>query len=218
MTDYDGETPLGSTAWGTWGDPHYNEEQNRLFYPTHRVASQVICWDFASGSCGENVKVISPTAQAQDYGFYSEGNCVFGLGHTANFYAFKADDPSQPCDTSSTSTWLSPCNCGGEEFWGTLEFDVNESQFEEFFIEIRDDQDNRVFPPSPLGVEPETPPHDLLTEGSIINLADYPVVGIDPQLQVLVTVKSRPGIDPWAEGEGSQTFTVNIVRTPRLTD
>lgn len=216
VDDNDGDSDSGT--WGTWGDPHYNEEQNRLFYPTHRVASEVICWDFDSGSCGENVKVISAYTDAQDYGFISEGNCVFGLGHTANFYAFKADQPDQPCDTSSTSTWLQPCNCGGEQFWGSLEFDVTESQFEEFFIEIRDENDMRVYPPSALTGADETPPHDLLTEGSVINLSDYPVVGDNPQLQVLVTVKSFPGIDPWAEGEGSQTFTVEISRSPRLTD
>jgi len=217
VTDFDGDSPLRSRTWGTWGDPHYNEEQNRVFYPTHRIASTVICWDFATGSCGENVKVISPISQAQDYGFISEGNCVFGLGHTANFYAFKADAPTQPCDTSSTSTWLDPCNCGGDEFWGTLEFDVTESQFEEFFIEIRDENDVRVYPASPPGVEPETAPHDLLVDGSTIDLRDYPVFNENSRLEVLVTVKSFPGIDPWSEGDGSQTFTVEIARRPRLT-
>ena len=213
----------GGARWGTWGDPHWNEETNRLFYPTHRTRSKVLCWDFDSGACTEGIsrEGVSPLGGTiQDYGFFSEGNCVFGLGHNAIFYAFKANDTGEKCDTVTKTTWIEPCNCGGNRYWGTLEFDINEEQFEEFLIVIENEAGEQVYPPTAAGFEIDVPPHNLLDpeQGNIINLSDYPVEGINPRLQVLVTVKSKPGIDPWAEGTGSQTFTIEIGRTPRLTD
>jgi len=205
--------------WGTWGDPHYNAGANRLYYPTHRIDSAVLCWQWGAGTCSESAYRVGESAfgRIQDYGFVSEGDCVFGLGHKAIFWAFKASDIEKPCDTTTKSTTISPCQCGGELFWGTIEFDVTTDQFESFLIQIKDLQGNAIWPvQAEAGVE--VPPHDLLVDGPIVNLSDVPVLSADQKLEVLVTVKSKEGINPWENGQGSQTFTIEIERTPRLTD
>ncbi len=210
----------GNARWGTWGDPHYNSFTNRIFYPTHRTDSAVLCWDFDTGPCVEGIERVgtTPLGDIQDYGFFSEGNCIYGLGHNAIFWAFRADDIGEECNGSGKTTSISPCDCGGNLFWGTVTFDVTEEQFEEFLIEIEDDDGNRVFPAPSSGPNVIVPAHSLLTDGDTIDLNFIPATDTNQRLWVTVTVIAKDGVDPWADGDGSQTFTIEIGRTPHLTD
>ena len=207
-----------NARWGTWGDPHYNSYSNRLFYPTHRVHSAVICWDFDGGSggsaCNEGLTraTSSGLGPTQDYGYFSEGNCIFGLGHAAIFWAFRADDIGEECNGSGKTTPITPCNCGGNLYWGTFSFDVSVEQFEAFTIEVVDDNGARKYP------DPGLPPHDLLSMGDTIDLNSIPIEDANQRLWVTVAVVAKEGMDPWQDGESSQTFTIEIDRMPRLTD
>ena len=218
----------GNARWGTWGDPHYNSHTNRMFYPTHRTDSAVLCWDWDNGPCTEGIERVGSSAlgQIQDYGFFSEGNCIYGLGHNAIFWAFRADDINEECNGSDKTTSITPCDCGGELFWGTVTFDVTKDQFEEFTIEIRNDDGDRVYPPPGSDSDP-IPPHSLLTTGAnvdpryvgdTVDLNHIPATSKTQRLWVTVSVVAKEGVDPWQDGEGSQTFTIEIGRTPRLTD
>lgn len=203
--------------WGTWGDPHYNKHTNRLFYPSHRQESAVICFDFDYGSCGATQHT-SGLGATQDYGFFSEGNCVFGLGHEAIFWAFSAEDPGEKCSGSSAVTTISPCDCGGNYFWGTLSFDVTIEQFEEFTVVLEDLDGNQVYPPGSGDPANPAPAHSIITDGDVINLNFIPITDPDQELVVVVEVEAKPGIDPWAEGSAGQSFTIEIERTPRLVE
>lgn len=210
----------GNARWGTWGDPHYNSWSNRIFYPTHRTDSAVLCWDFDTGPCVEGIERNGTSAlgEIQDYGFFSEGNCVYGLGHKAIFWAFRADNIQEECNGSGKTTSITPCDCGGSLFWGTLSFDVSVEQFDEFLIEINDDDGNRVYPASSGDPSNPAPAHSLLHDGDTIDLNFIPTLDANQRLWVTVSVVAKTGIDPWQDGAGSQTFTIEIERTPRLTD
>ena len=207
-------TNTGASGWGTWGDPHYSAHTNRLFYPTNREDSRVLCWDFDTGFCGAR-QAFSSLGEIQDYGFFSEGNCVFGLGHRSIFWAFKADNIFEECSGSSTTAPIQPCDCGGELFWGTLIFNVDLPSFESFEIQLHDAPDqrgNRIYPPEGWVVDPTATAHSLHDHGDVIDLNFLDATDRDQKLWVTVTVEADG--DPWAFGD--QTFTVQFERSPRL--
>ena len=197
-----------------WGDPHYNDDANRLFYPTAHDRSRTVCWDFDFGMCGVHQQVSSLGA-IEDYGYFSEGDCVYGLGHNARFFAFQAEDIYSECTGSSTRTHIEPCDCSGEWEWGTLTFDVDLSLYDEFYIQVENSAGDIVYPP-PNPAYPDDPGHSLHHDGVVVDLNGLPVSG-DPDtdyLEILVSVSSEN--DPWAYGE--QTFTIEFERAPRLTN
>lgn len=198
-----------------WGDPHYNPDSNRLFYPTAHDESRVVCWDFDFGMCGV-LEQISSLGPIEDYGYFSEGDCVYGLGHNAFFYAFQAEDIGSECTGSSTSTRITPCDCSGDWEWGTITFDVDLALFDEFFIQVLNSSGDLVYPPPDPSIPGDNPQHSLHVNGATVDLNGLPV-STDPEndfLEILVTVNAEN--DPWAEGE--QTFSVEFARAPRLTD
>jgi len=205
-----GNTDNGPAAWG---DPHYNENANRVFYPTAHDISRTVCWDFDTGMCGVHQQA-SSLGEIEDYGYFSEGDCVYGLGHNAYFYAFQAEDIFEECTGSTTRTHIEPCDCSGEWKWGTITFDVDLSLFDEFYVQVEDASGDIIYP-SPDPAFPDNPGHSLHTDGIVIDLNGLPVSG-DPDtdfLEILVAVDSDS--DPWAYGE--QTFTIEFARAPRLT-
>jgi len=210
-------TTDSANNWGTWGDPHYNDFTNRIFYPTHRTYSRVLCWDWDTGWCGQIQGVSQNGTTIQDYGFFSESNCVYGLGHNAVFYAFEAGNINEQCKGSSTTEPISPCNCGGSLYWGSLFFDVDIELFDSFYIEIKNDDGVRVYPAAVDRSDTTNEyyyGHDLHVHGDIIDLNHLPIESADQQLFVTVSVEAEG--DPWAEG--AQSFTIELERTPRLTD
>lgn len=152
LTNATGDTP------DAWGVPHYNSFQNRMFYPSQHSANRVLCWDFnavPAASCGVAVGMSQPVpgipaqngvpedppipaGRTEDYGYISKDNCVFGLGHTAKFWAFAADDVGQPCVGATTFTDLSQCLCtGGAPRWGVLDFSaINLADFARLDFQI----------------------------------------------------------------------------------
>lgn len=203
--------------WGTWGDPHYNPETNRMFYPTQRSRSRVLCWDFDTGFCGNMEGVSAQHGAIQDYGFFSEGNCVYGLGHNAVFWAFRASDIYEECTGSSTKTTINPCNCSGSLYWGTLLFDVDLALFDSFLIEVYNKNGVRILP-AENAVDDQgnlKQGHSLHSDGLSLDLNTLPVNGFDDELTIEVRVDSQNS-DPWSQGD--QTFTIEFERTPRLTD
>jgi len=202
-----------------WGVPHYNENANRLFYPSAHDISRVLCWDFDSASYCDRVQGFSGTTRIEDYGFYSEGDCVYGLGHNAVFWAFQADDIFSECTGSTTRTTIEPCDCSGEWKWGTITFDVELALFDEFYVQVENSDGDLVYP-VPANPDDELDPyyrgHSLHDHGIIVDLNSLPVSG-DPDsdfLEILVFVASDS--DPWAAGE--QTFSIEFARAPRLVD
>lgn len=209
----------GGSGWGTWGDPHYNEFTNRLFYPTHRIFSRVLCWDFNAGSACPAVQGYSDDEESfiQDYGFTSDRNCVFGLGHIAVFWAFEADNPGEECKGSSRTEPLTPCNCGGDWFWGTIDFDVDLAGFDEFFVSIKNAAGERVYPPVPAGDDPrfpQDPDHSLHDDGTTIPLDEF--LDADPSAELFITLAVETDSDPWALGD--QIVSVQFEVQPRLVD
>lgn len=85
-------------------------------------------------------------------------------------------------------------------------------QFEVFTIEVMDDNGDRKFP------DPGEPPHDLLSMGATIDLNSIPIDDVNQRLWVTVAAVAKEGLDPWEDGGSSQTFTIEIDRSPRLTD
>jgi hypothetical protein len=165
-----------------------------------------LCWDFDTGWCGSRQGYAPNLGQAEDYGFFSEGNCVYALGHTARFWAFHAENINSPCTGSSTSTTIEPCDCSGTLAWGTLEFDVDIELFDQFDVILVDADENQVYPTDGTSV------HSIITDGTTIYLGDIPTTY--PSLTVLVTVEAED--DPWAQGE--QTFVIQFQRAPHLID
>ena len=203
-------------GWGTWGDPHYSEHANRILYPTQRAKSRVLCYDFDTASyCGAR-EGVSALGYVQDYGFFSQGNCVYGLGHNAIFWAFQAENIFEDCTGSSTETTINPCNCSGSLYWGTLNFDVDLELFDSFLIEVYNAEGVRIVPPEDA-LNDEGDPSEgwsLHDDGTVLDLNGLPVLSEDDELTIEVEVISES--DPWAMGD--QTFEISFERTPKLTD
>ncbi|MFT4989730.1 MAG: hypothetical protein ACI9BK_002508 [Acidimicrobiales bacterium] len=51
-----------------------------------------------------------------------------------------------------------------------------------------------------------------------MDLNSIPIEDANQRLWVTVAVVAKEGMDPWQDGESSQTFTIEIDRMPRLTD
>ncbi len=183
-----------------WGDPHWNANQNRLFYPTEHHRSRIVCYDFDDGPCGEITGTVPSNASGitttEDYGFVSDGNCVYALGHTAFFWAFKASDINEPCDARIPPSRIERCGCGdGETYrWGELDFrDINLDRFDVFGVRIMTDDGGDgtnslpIYPSNgsflsmkPGGAARQIPLDDLaIPEGAESILIEFDVEGLD---------------------------------------
>lgn len=125
----------------------YHSESNRLIMPGPRQLSTVYCWDFDEAEyCGSLYGFAG--GETQDYGFVSEGSCLYGLGHTSIFWAFTAD-MTPGCPGATAEVTVEKCNCGGVERWGqvSFNFDIGEdSPFSVLNVQVRDEDDNLIFP------------------------------------------------------------------------
>ena len=155
------------------------------------------------------VSPVGALGTTQDYGFFSEGLCIYGLGHNAIFWGFQANDITQECTGSGRTTTIEPCNCGGDLYWGELHFDVDLARFDSFLVEIFNSAGTRLIP-----ADPASPGYSLITEPNLLDLSDLPVAGTTDRLTVKVQVESDE--DPWALG--AQTFTIEFERRPRLVE
>lgn len=194
------QTYTGSDP-GAWGDPHWNSTENRLFYPTEHDTPRILCYDFDDNTlCDDITGTVPPNPTGitltEDYGFFSDGNCVYALGHTAFFWAFKASDVGEPCDAIIPPARVERCACGdGATFrWGELDFsEVDLSRFESFGVRIMTDDGGDgtaslpIFPGDgsflsikPGGVNPRIPLDDLaIPEGAESILVVFDVTGLD---------------------------------------
>lgn len=125
----------------------YHAESNRLILTSPRQLSTIHCWDFTDAAyCGNLYGFAGgPT---EDYGFVSEGSCLYGLGHTSIFWAFTAD-MTPGCPGATAEVEIEKCNCGGVERWGqvSFNFDIGEdSPFTVLNVQVRDEDNNIIFP------------------------------------------------------------------------
>lgn len=220
-----------STRPGAWGDPHWNDFSNRLFYPSERTGGRgddgvgaVMCFDFDSGICDTRLGEIEldtpdglpPITQiTQDYGFFSDGDCVFALGHLSYFWAFKASEPGERCDPEPSKTTIFKCECadGAVARWGELDFsDIDLDLFDSFGIRITTDQgvdslsifpgDGSYFSLKPGGGDPRIPLDDLpIPDAATSIVLEIKVTGISEELLAEV-------------GE----FELRFTQRPRLVD
>ena len=202
-----------STAPAAWGDPHWNVWDNRLFYPTEHSSPLIICWDFDSGAC-KNIVGVTPTGSAltEDYGFFSERNCVYALGHTANFWAFASDDPGELCEPQPARVPIKPCDCDTKLRWGRLDFsDVDLSRVRDFRVRIVEAGTDDP----PVVAWPPTGDWYAVTEdnqNTLIDLEDLPTTGTDFELEVFAEYDGDPLTAP------ALTFTVRLTNVPHLTE
>ncbi len=189
---------------GAWGDPHWNQAQNRLFYPTEHDTPRIACYDFDDNAdCEDFTGMVPPNPTGitltEDYGFVSDGNCVYALGHTAFFWAFKASAVSEPCDARIPPVRLGQCECGdGLQFrWGELDFSaVDLSLFDSFGVRVGTDDGGDgsfsipIFPSDgsflslkPGGANPKIPLDDLdIIDGTMSIMIFFDVEGLDEDL------------------------------------
>jgi hypothetical protein len=205
---------------GGWGDPHWNEATNRLFYPTEHRTSRIICFDFDSGPCNSITGTLPQPnplglSGTEDYGFTSAGDCVFGLGHNNYFWAFRASDTTQACDPQPLPTSIQRCPCSGSAVfrWGELDFrDVDLTPFEVFGVRVMFDNG-----PGSLPIFPSDGSFLSLKPGGadqLIPLDDLAIPAGVTSVSVEVYVEGINGIDLADLGE----FEVRFSQRPRLVD
>jgi len=207
-----------ATDPGAWGDPHYNAFQNRLFYPTEHNTSRIVCWDFnAVGMCGSIEGQTHPSPLSittEDYGFVSDDNCVFALGHNAQFWAFQASALGEPCVGATSETPIHQCPCtNGATRWGVLDFEeLDLTDFDVFNVQITSN------PPDPdVPGLPYTSVRELKNAGvsRLINLDDETGIPDDAtSLRVAIYVEAEN--DPFAFT--IPTFEIRFLQLPRLVE
>lgn len=161
------------------------------------------CWDFTTGSyCGG-----IDGGGTKDYGYAMVGNCIVSLGDTSSFWMFSTD-MTHDCDEGVAETMIFPCVCyNGDTHWGSVlvdgDLDPVNGPYESFTVEAIE----------PAGTTVRTA--DLLLTGGVVDLdgisADYSF------LRLKVTVKTKPGENPWATGD-VPTVIVGWSDKPHLVD
>ncbi len=140
--------PSLSEYEGGMGVHYYHEESNRLILTTPRRLSTIHCWDFStSGYCG-SLYGFANGSETQDYGFVSEGNCIYGLGHNSVFWAFTSD-MTPGCPGATVNVDVGICDCGGVARWGDVGFNFDigpDSPFVVLNLRALDADGNQVFP------------------------------------------------------------------------
>ena len=201
-----------------WGDPHWNATENRLLYPTEHGTPYIVCYDFdTSLACPGISQSITDennvTWRTEDYGFVSDGNCVYALGHTAFFWAFKASDVGEQCDPEPARTTVERCDCGDGEFaWGVLDFsEVDMDRFEAFGVRILTDEDNPqpIFPSD--GSYHSIKPGGASSQISLDDLSDGFAPGTESVL-VEIAVEGSIAEDEETLGE----FEIRFPQRPKL--
>jgi len=219
---------------GAWGDPHWSKFTNRLFYPTEHDTPLIICWDFANGSwCGTRIGTVPPNPTGEvfteDYGFFSEEDCVYGLGHHALMWSFRASDINKPCVGTTARTPIQKCPCGDGTIsrWGVLDFsDVDLGQYDVFKIQITTSPENDADPTNDDDIPTVLFPLDAsgnpieysLKPGGANPLLDLDnTANIDPTLEwIEIKVYIETQLPPTALQEAA--YTVTFRQLPRLID
>lgn len=204
---------------GAWGDPHWNEATNRLFYPTEHNTAQIVCFDFDSGPCGSFTGVLPPNPKGdvgtEDYGFVSEGDCIFAFGHHSFFWSFRASDTEEECDPQPLPTTIFRCPCGDGALyrWGELDFrQVDLSPFDAFGVRVLFDEG-----PGSAPIFPSDGSFVSLKPGNADRLIPLDDLDIPPDTQsisVEIFIQGTTGVDLTNLGE----FEVRFTQRPRLVD
>ena len=183
---------------------------NKTFFPNQNDDS-TRCWDWSTNSgCGDKNwgTSVDPEGgtRTSDYGYASDGNCIFALGHTALFWSF--DENFERCFGGATAVEVNPCICStGEPVYGSLEIPA------EVLAEL-DEATAEVV--SLFGTEliAET---DLLATGGILDMS-----GIDPAGEGSVILKINVKSDSYdLDGdvwENAISASADVVTRPVLTD
>lgn len=161
------------------------------------------CWDFNTSSyCGG-----IDGGGTKDYGYAMVGGCIISLGDTSSFWMFSTD-MTQDCDEGVAETMIFPCVCyNGDTHWGSVLVDGNLDAVNGPYLAFTVDA------VAPDGTNVRTA--DLLQTGGVVDLdgisADYAF------LRLKVTVKTKPGENPWATGD-VPTVIVGWSDKPHLVD
>lgn len=176
--------PLGAFKIGT---PFYHDRSNRLFVPS-RTTNHAFCYDFAfQTDCGT-----LSTGTTGDYGYASEGDCIYGLGHNSIFWTFSPDLVAG-CRSSVAEDRIYACLCGdGTRHWGSVGFDADLDStfgpFEKVEVVISDPAENVLLDLS------------MMDTDGVINLDGISTA--HTYLNIEITIVAKAGFDPWIGGDG----------------
>ena len=212
LAELDSRLPAPSEYSGGMGVHFYHEDSNRLMLTTPRMLSTIHCWDFtASDYCG-SLYGFENGNETQDYGFVSEGNCIYALGHNSIFWAFTSD-MTPGCPGATVSVDVGVCNCGGVARWGDVGFNFNigpDSPFVVLNVRALDADGTQVFPTNgDKWVSMLGRPSDVLSLNSI----DTSLGTITLQ----VYLETDGSTDPW-EGEVTPAVVFGFREAPYLTE
>ena len=182
------ESSWSSVGATRMGSPFWHERSNQLYIPS-RDNDTTFCYSFNTFTdCGSQ----SFGAGYGDYGYASEGDCIYGLGHGSTFWTFDPD-LVPGCRSAITEDRIYACICAdGTKHWGsvqiTADLDSITGPFEKLEV--------FVTAPAPDGtVYVDT---DLVDSDGTLDLEFVPTTHDYLEVQVLVTAKL--GQDPWADG------------------
>jgi hypothetical protein len=106
---------------------------------------RTLCWNWTTGtSCGmrrweNSVSSGGIGAQTRDYGYVTDGECIYGLGDASRWWAFNTD--FAPCTGARDLKALTSCACIGDATtsrWGTFILEPGRrSEFSVLKLEVR---------------------------------------------------------------------------------
>lgn len=170
------------------GTPFFHDRSNRLFVPS-RTTNQTYCYDFnGQAGCG-----IVSAGLTGDYGYASEGDCIYGLGHESLFWTF---DPNlnQGCRSAVTKDQIYSCVCGdGTKHWGSVAFDGDLDSVLGPFETVE------VVVTAPAPDNTEYINMSLMDTDGIIDLDAVPTT--HNYLNIEITITAKIGENPWLAGE-----------------
>lgn len=174
-----------SREFGTWASiVTYHEGANRIF-PTNSLFSITYCYDFNTASyCGEGYNSTS-LGITRTYGFWTEPNCLIGLGHESIFFSQKLD-LSGPCTAGSATGEIVACSCSGTLEWPSP-VALGTTGVAEFNIRIFD-KDGDVVVPSD-----GSPWFDLLSGSPDLSGIDF----ARGPLTIQAEIEPVAGANPW---------------------
>ena len=204
--------PPASAYDGGMGVHFYHEDSNRLMLTTPRMLSTIHCWVFTESEYFGNLYGFENGNETQDYGFVSEGNCIYALGHNSIFWAFTSD-MTPGCPGATVNVDVGVCNCGGVARWGDVGFNFDigpDSPFVVLNVRALDADGTQVFPTNgDKWVSMLGRPSDVLSLNSI----DTSLGTITLQ----VYLETDGSTDPW-EGEVTPAVVFGFREVPYLTE
>lgn len=196
----------------SYGKTHTSAEAHlgsKTFFPDQQD-NTTRCWNWATSSgCGEKDWGTSVDAsgvkQSSDYGYASDGNCIFALGHTTLFWSF--DENFERCFGGSTAVEINPCICStGEPVYGSLQ--IPEDVLAE--LDSASATVTSIFGTTLIG---ET---DLIASGGFLDMSGISTAEGSVILELEVRSDSYElGGDVW---ENAISASANVVTRPVLVD